>query len=210
MVGSGIYWILSSQLIASFTVLTPHVFLTNPAAVTLVLVVGVLACAAGLWIIDDDLDQLFKLLNRGDGWLYLTPLLLSTGDLAVTLFGLSSSTTVVELNPLVASAVEAGPSVFTAFTISYLTLSAGLTLLMLHTGKVLFTSRPWRFLSLALVCGAGSFGLMNDLLVLAVPTLSGFSLIGAVIGAFFLAGLIFECLVRGDRRELRVVSLPLR
>jgi len=202
MVGSGIYWILSSQLIASFTVLTPEVFSSSPAGTTLVLVVGTLASALGLWIVEDDLNQLVALVNRWDGWLYLIPLLLSSMDLAVTLIGLSSSRNVVELNPLVALAVQGGPSIFAAFAISYMTLSAGLTLLMLQTGRILFPLRSWRFLSLAIICGVGSFGLLNNLLVLAVPGLQGFSLFGSGVGAFLLAGLMFKRLVKGERGEL--------
>ncbi len=202
MLGSGIYWILSSQLIASFTVLTPQVFLSDSSAVTLVLVIGVLASAAGLWIINDDINQLLKLLNRIDGWLYLTPLLLSACDVVVTLIGLSSSTGVVELNPLVAAAVQAGPAVFAAFAISYMALSAGLILLMLQSGRLLFPSRPWRFLSLSMICGAASFGLLNNMLILAAPNLSGYSLIGAVMGAFLIAELIFGRLVKGEGREI--------
>jgi hypothetical protein len=207
MVGSGIYWILSSQLIASFTVLTPEVFAQDSAAVTLVLVVGVLCSAAGLWIIDNDLNQFVKLLNRGDGLLYLTPLLLGSGDLVFTLIGLSSSRTVIELNPLVSLAIQGGPAVFVAFAISYLTLSAGLTLLMLQTGRILFPSRPWRFLSLAMICGAGSFGLLNNLIVLAVPDFSEYSLVGAIIGAVVLAGWVFERLVKGEDRARSLTLL---
>lgn len=198
LIGSGIYWILSSQLIASFTVLTPDIFVSDSDAVTLVLIIGVLASAAGLWIVGSDLNRLAALFNRGDGWLFLTPLLLSVCDLALTLWGLSSSRTVMELNPLVSSVIQAGPSVFAAFTISYMTLSAGLTLLMLQTGKVLFPSSPWKFLSLALVCGVASFGLVNNLLLLAIPSLSGYSLIGAVFGALLLAKGVFERLVKGE------------
>src|SRR5437867_13194413 len=143
MAGSGLYWILSSQLIASFTVIIPGVFSSDPGAVLFVLIVGILATTVGLWNINGDFDQIVNLLNRGDGYLYLMPLLLSSGDIAVTLIGLSGSRAVVELNPLVALAVQAGPTVFAAFTISYLTLSAGLTLLVLYAGHFLFPSRPW-------------------------------------------------------------------
>ena len=209
MIGSGIYWILSGLLIASFTVLSPQAFNSDPYAVTLVLVVGVVASITGLWIINRDLSQLLRLLNRGDGWLYLTPLLLSAGDLVITLIGLSSTRPVMELNPLVSSAVQEGPVIFTAFSISYMILSAGLTLLMLDTGRVLFPSRPWRFLSLAMICGAGSFGLVNNLLILGIPNFSGYSLVGAIIAASLLAGLVFERLVRGESRELRSAIYPL-
>lgn len=206
LVGSGIYWILSSQLIASFTVLTPEVFSSDPAGTTLVLAIGILASSAGLWTIKDDLDQLVVLVNRWDGWLYLTPLLLSSMDLAVTLIGLSSSRNVVELNPLVALAVQGGPSIFAAFAISYMTLSSGLTLLMLHTGRLLFPLRPWRFIALAIICGVGSFGLLNNLLVLAIPSLQQFSIFGSGVGAFLLAGLIFKRLMKGEREDLHLAA----
>jgi len=206
MVGSGIYWIISSQLIASFTVITPGVFSSDPDGVLFVLIVEIIATTAGLWNINGDLDQMVDLLNRGDGYLYLMPLLLSSGDVAVTLIGLSGSGVVVELNPLVASAVQAGPSVFAAFTISYLVLSAGLTLLMLHAGQVLFPSRPWRFLSFAFICGAASFGFLNNLVVLAFPEFFGFSALGAFFGAFLLGSLVFELLVKGDRRYLSLTA----
>lgn len=206
MAGSGLYWILSSQLIASFTVITPGVFSSDPGAVLFVLIVGILATTVGLWNINGDFDQIVILLNRGDGYLYLMPLLLSSGDIAVTLIGLSGSRAIVELNPLVASAVQAGPTVFAAFTISYLTLSAGLTLLVLHAGHVLFPSRPWRFLSLAFICGAASFGFLNNLVVLAFPEFFGFSALGAFFGAFLLGSLVFELLVKGDRRYLSLTA----
>ncbi len=200
MAGSGLYWILSSQLIASFTVITPGVFSSNPSAVLFVLIVGTMATTAGLWNINGDLDQLTNLLNRRDGYLYLMPLLLSTGDTAITLIGLSGSRAIVELNPLVASAVQAGPAVFAAFTISYLALSAGLTLLMLHAGQVLFPSRPWRFLSLGFICGAASFGFLNNLIVMALPEFFEYSALGAFFGAFLLGSLAFKFLAKGDRR----------
>src|SRR5262245_25418401 len=74
-IGSGIYWLLSSQLISSFTVITPGVFSSDPSAVLLVLIVGLLSTVIGLWNVQDDIDQLVRLLNRQVGWLYLMPLL---------------------------------------------------------------------------------------------------------------------------------------
>ena len=206
MVGSGLYWILSSQLIASFTVITPGVFSSDPGAVLLVLIVGIMATTTGLWNINGDLDQMVNLLRRGDGYLYLIPLLLSSGDIAVTLIGLSGSGEIVELNPLVASAVKAGPTVFATFAISYLALSAGLTLLMLHAGHVLFPSRPWRFLSFSFICGAASFGFLNNLIVLAFPEFFGYAALGAFFGAFLLGSLTFELLAKGERRYLSLTQ----
>ena len=200
MAGSGLYWILSSQLIASFTVITPGVFSSDPGAVLFVLLVGIMATTVGLWNINGDLEQIVNLLNRRDGYLYLMPLLLSSGDIAVTLVGLSGSNEIVELNPLVASVVQAGPMVFAAFTVSYLVLSAGLTLVMLHAGHVLFPSRPWRFLSFAFICGAASFGFLNNLIVLALPEFFGYSTLGALFGAFLLGSLVFELLAKEDKQ----------
>jgi hypothetical protein len=97
--------------------------------------------------------------------------------------------------------------VFAVFAVSYMTLAAGLTLLMLQTGRVLFPQRPWRFLALAMICGAASFGLINNLLVLTIPGFSGYSLIGAIAGAFLFAQLIFERLVRGESAQWRWTSL---
>ena len=196
MAGSGLYWILSSQLIASFTVLTPGVFSSDPNAVLIVLIVGIAATTVGLWNINGDFEQMTNLLNRRDGYLYLMPLLLSSGDIAVTLI---AAREIVELNPLVASTVQAGPTVFAAFTISYLTLSAGLTLLVLQAGQVLFPSRPWRFLSVAFICGAASFGFLNNLIVLAFPEFFAYSALGAFFGALLLGSLAFELLAKGDR-----------
>src|SRR3989454_8040700 len=154
MAGSGLYWILSSQLIASFTVITPGVFSSDPGAVLFVLIVGILATTVGLWNINGDFDQIVNLLNRGDGYLYLMPLLLSSGDIAVTLIGLSGSRAIVELNPLVASAVQAGPTVFAAFTISYLTLSAGVSPPRTLSRDSFLSSRTLGFLSLCVFfCG---------------------------------------------------------
>ncbi len=207
--GSGIYWILSSQLISSFTVIAPGVFSSNPSAVLSVLIIGLLSTATGLWNINVDIDQLVKLLNRRDGWLYLMPLLLGSSDITVTLIGLSGSRGIVELNPLVATAVQAGPTVFAAFTISYLTLSTGLTLLMLHTGGTLFPSRSLKFLSLAMICGAASFGLFNNLIILASPESLAYSPVGAVFGAVLLSILTFKLLAKGDRLSPLLIAKSL-
>ena len=193
-------------MIASFTVITPGVFSSNPGAVLSVLIVGIMATTMGLWNINSDMDRMVNLLNRRDGYLYLMPLLLSSGDIAVTLIGVSGSREIVELNPLVASAVKAGSTVFAAFTISYLALSAGLTLLVLHAGQVLFPSRSWRFLSFAFICGAASFGFLNNLIVLAFPEFFGYSAFGAFFGAFLLGSIIFKLLAKGDRRYLSMAA----
>ena len=148
---------------------------------------------------------MLALFDRMDGWLYLIPLLLSSGDVIVTLIGLSSSSGAVELNPQVASAVQAGSPILAAFTISYLTLSAGLTLLVLHTGQVLFPSRSSRFLPFGMICGAASFGFLNNLIVLTLPPASGFSITGAAFGAILLSVVVFALLVRGDNRLTKII-----
>ncbi len=64
LIGSGLYWILSSQLISSFTVLTPGLFQTNPLGGSLITVVGIISAIMGLWIVQVDLDE-FRVLVGG-------------------------------------------------------------------------------------------------------------------------------------------------
>ncbi len=47
LIGSGLYWILSSQLISSFTVLTPGLFQADELGGSLITVVGVVSATAG-------------------------------------------------------------------------------------------------------------------------------------------------------------------
>jgi len=192
LVGSGIYWILSSQLIASFTVLAPGLFSSIPNGVNLVLAVGVISSVIGLWIISQDLDELRSLMERRDGWVYLIPILLVAGDLTLTLKGLSSSTTLMELNPLVAAALQVGPPVFAAFTISYMALSQGLALLMLSTGSLLFPSRSLRLVPFAATCGAAAFGPASNLVIIATPSFQGLSYPAGAFGGILLGLLIFQ------------------
>jgi len=51
LIGSGLYWILSSQLISSFTVLTPGLFQADALGASLITVVGIISATAGLWIV---------------------------------------------------------------------------------------------------------------------------------------------------------------
>ncbi len=191
LVGSGIYWVLSSQLIASFTVLAPQLFDSIPNGVTIILIVGVISCAAGLWTINEDLNRLSLLLHRIDGWIYLIPIFLAAGDLTLTTVGLSSGA-VLELNPLVNSALQAGPAVFAAFSISYMVLAEGLALLMFSTGDVLFPLRRSKFLPFTMVSGVASFGLMSNLALLGIPSLQGFAYLVGAAGGFLLSALIFQ------------------
>lgn len=203
LIGSGIYWVLSSQLIASFTVLAPQLFSSIPSGVTIVLIVGVLSCTTGLWIINEDLDQMSRLLGRRDGWVYIIPILLSAGDLTLTLLGLSSSRAVMELNPLVVSALQAGSPVFAAFTISYMAQSGGLALLMLYTGDFLFSSRLSKFLPFATICGVASFGLLSNLVIIAIPSLREFAYFGGAAGGVCLAALILRHLRKVEEATLQ-------
>src|SRR6266487_1407656 len=57
LIGSGLYWILSSQLISSFTVLTPGLFQDNTLGGSLITVVGTISAAMGLSIVRVDIDK---------------------------------------------------------------------------------------------------------------------------------------------------------
>ncbi len=206
LVGSGIYWILSSQLIASFTVLAPQLFSSIPSGVTMILIMGVISCAMGLSTINEDLNQLSLLMSRIDGWVYLIPLLLAAGDLTLTNMGLSTRA-VMELNPLVDSALQAGPLIFAAFFISYMTLAEGLALLMLYAGDVLFPSRLSRFLPFTSVCGAASFGLASNVAILAIPGIQGFAYFAGAAGGFLLSAMIFQHFRRREQGGSEPISL---
>jgi hypothetical protein len=197
-VGSGLYWILSSQLISSFTVLTPGLFASSSQGVALVLTVGVACLAIGLWIIPRDLEDLLELFNRNDGWVFIIPILLAVADISLTLSGLSSGK-VAELNPLVASAIRLGPMILGSFVVSYMALSEGLGLLMLHLGKSLFPSNVLQAFPFALICAAAAFGPTSNFVLLALPSpqLSSYAIGG--MGATLLASLIH---LHFRRREL--------
>ncbi len=208
LVGSGIYWVLSSQLIASFTVLAPQLFDSIPSGVTIILIVGVISCVAGLWAINEDLNRLSLLLGRIDGWVYLIPILLAAGDLTLTTIGLSSGA-VMELNPLVDSALQAGPAVFAAFSISYMALAAGLALLMLYTGDVLFPSQSSKFLPFTMVCGVASFGLVSNLALLGIPSLQGFAYYVGVAGGFLISAMIFHHFRKWEQASSESISMAI-
>ncbi len=91
LIGSGLYWILSSQLISSFTALAPGLFRSVPYGMSLVAVGGLVALGGGLWIVQGDFDQLQRLFGRNDGWVYVIPIALVASDLYLTLFALSLS-----------------------------------------------------------------------------------------------------------------------
>src|SRR5436190_1992602 len=108
LIGSGLYWILSSQLISSFTVLTPGLFQDNTLGGSLITVVGTISAAMGLWIVRVDLDEFRGLVARRDGWTFTIPLALASSDVFLTLVVLSTNSQIVELNPFVSSAIAIG------------------------------------------------------------------------------------------------------
>jgi hypothetical protein len=167
MIGSGLYWILSSQLISSFTVLTPGFFQTNAFGGLLITIVGTVSVAIGLWIVQVDLDQLRGLLCRHDGWIFTVPVALAASDVYLTLIVPSTSSQVAELNPFVSSAIGIGAIAIVPFIISYLALTQGLGLLMLRFGTYLFGPPKFsKYLPFVLICGAAAFGPASNLVLL--------------------------------------------
>ena len=164
LIGSGIYWLLSSQLISSFTVLFPGLFQSLPSGQLAIKAIGTISLATGFWIIRTDLDELRRLTDTRMGFLYVLPIALVSLDLYSTLVNLSQNSQVMELNPFVASAIQYGSAAVFPFLISYLALSQGLALLMLRTGKWLFGNiRSVRNLPFVVICGASSFGPFSNL-----------------------------------------------
>ncbi len=197
LTGSGLYWILSSQLIASFSVLAPEVFRSTALGTTLVLIVGLVSSGAGLWIIHQDFDDLKELFNQGTGWLFTIPLLLATADIFLTLFGLVPGSRIMELNPFVASAVQVGTVALFPFIISYMALSEGVGLLLLGFGKNFFpVSRSWKFLPYSAVCGAASIGPLSNLALIANPDQGWPSYLLGASGGLLLTVLVFWQLSR--------------
>jgi hypothetical protein len=166
LIGSGLYWILSSQLISSFTVLTPGLFRTNASGALLITVVGIMSTSVGLWIVQADFDAFRGLATKVDGWIFTVPLALAASDIYLTLIVLKTSSQIVELNPLVSSAIGIGAAAIFPFTVSYLALSQGLGLLMLRVGSYLFNNSKSRYLPFVLICGAASFGPASNLVLL--------------------------------------------
>src|SRR5213594_1071304 len=112
LMGSGLYWILSSELISSFTVLTPGQFQTDALGTLFITVVGIICTAVGLWIVHVDFDELRNLFSRRDGWIFTVPVGLAAADVYLTLIVLSTSSQIVELNPFVSSAIGIGAAAF--------------------------------------------------------------------------------------------------
>jgi hypothetical protein len=154
---------------------------------TFVLITGIACLVTGLWIIPTDLQELYNLFSRNDGWIFAIPILLVVTDIYLTLIGLSVGDW--ELNPFVASAVQIGPWAVIPFVVSYLALSEGLALGMLSVGKWLFgVARLSRFMPFAITCGSASFGPLSNAELLAFPGAGpGASIVGIVIGVVMLA-----------------------
>jgi hypothetical protein len=182
LIGSGLYWILSSQLISSFTVLTPGLFQADALAGSVITIVGVISATVGLWIIRVDLEELRDLFARQDGWIFTVPLALVAADVYFTLIVLSTNSQTVELNPFVSSAIAIGAAALVPFIISYLALSQGLGLFMLRIGSYLFgPSKSSRYLPFVCICGAAAFGPASNLVLFLDP--------GAGLAAYFFGAL---------------------
>jgi hypothetical protein len=149
---------------------------------TLVLITGIACLVVGLWIIPADLQELYKLFSRDDGWMFTIPIVLVVADIYLTLIGLSVGNR--ELNPFVASAVQIGPWAVVPFVVSYLALSEGLALGMLSVGKWLFgVVQTSRFMPFAITCGVASFGPLSNAELMAFPRAGpGASIVGIVVG----------------------------
>ena len=152
---------------------------------------GVVSSAAGFWIIDGDLNFASKLLNETEGWVYLIPIFLVAGDLSLTMTGLSSSRSVVELNPLVSMVLRQGSSALVPFVISYMALSEGLAFFMLYLGNRLFPTRSARFIPIAAICGAASFGMGSNIALLVLPGFSLPAFTGGAAATLLIAAFVF-------------------
>ena len=192
LIGSGLYWILSSQLISSFTVLTPGLFQGSELGASLIAIVGIVSATLGLWIVNVDFDELRSLFSRRDGWIFTVPLALVAADVYLTLIVLSTNPQIVELNPFVSSAIGIGASALIPFIISYLALSQGLGLLMLRVGSYLFGPlKSYRYLPFVLICGAAGFGPASNLVLFLDPNVGvGAYVIGA-LGCAMLSTILF-------------------
>jgi hypothetical protein len=192
MIGSGLYWILSSQLISSFTVLGPGLFQTNPSGGLLITIVGIISAAIGLWTVQVDFDGLRSLLGRPDGWIFTVPMALAASDVYLTLVVLSMSSQVVELNPFVSSAIGAGAIAIVPFIVSYLALTQGLGLLMLRFGTYLFgASKFSKYFPFVLICGAAAFGPASNLVLLLDANAGSAAYVFAALGCAVLAMVLF-------------------
>jgi hypothetical protein len=192
LIGSGLYWILSSQLISSFTVLTPGLFQGNELGASLIAIVGIVSATLGLWIVNVDFDELRSLFSRRDGWIFTVPLALVASDVYLTLIVLSTNPQIVELNPFVSSAIGIGASALIPFIISYLALSQGLGLIMLRVGSYLFgPQKSYRYLPFVSICGAASFGSASNLVLFLDPNVGVAAYVIGALGCAMLSTILF-------------------
>jgi hypothetical protein len=192
LIGSGLYWILSSQLISSFTVLTPGIFQDNELGASLIAIVGIVSATLGLWIVNVDFDELRRLFSRRDGWIFTVPLALVAIDVYLTLIVLSINSQIVELNPFVSSAIAIGATALIPFIISYLALSQGLGLFMLRIGSFLFGPlKSFRYLPFVSICGAAGFGPASNLVLLLDPNAGLTAYFFGAIGCAMLSVTLF-------------------
>jgi hypothetical protein len=194
LTGSGVYWILSSQLIASFTVLMPELLRGTSTGTALVLVAGVFASVVGFWMINFDFDELSGLVYKREGWVFVTPLILASLDIYVTIIGLTYGTGLVELNPLVSAAIGSWPSILTPFIIAYMALSQGVALLAIAIGRFLYGTRPLRFLPFSVVCGAASFGPLSNLFLLTGAGAVWSASLAGTAGALVIGSIVYRSL----------------
>ncbi len=200
LVGSGIYWILSSQLIASFSSLAPDLLRQVPLGATFISIIGIVCLFAGFPSSYRDIRLVNKLFAETNGWIYTLPIILALADIYLTLIGLSYGRT-EELNRFVSSAANAGASFMIPFAISYMALSEGLAVLMLGFGRRLYgvTSQE-HYLPFALICGAASFGPFSNVLILS-GAVSGFASYAAGIVAAGALSLVVYTRLRPDHKS---------
>jgi len=192
LIGSGLYWILSSQLISSFTVLTPGLFQFDQLGASLITIVGIAATTVGLWILQVDFDVLRGLFSRSDGWIFTVPLALVAADVYLTLIVLSTNSQIVELNPFVSSAIDIGATALIPFIVSYLALSQGLGLFMLRVGSYLFGPvKSYRYLPFVSICGAAGFGPASNLVLFLDPNVGVAAYLIGALGCVMLSAVLF-------------------
>ena len=199
LIGSGLYWILSSQLISSFTVLTPGFFQTNELGTSFITIIGIVSATVGLWIVKVDFDELRALFSRRDGWIFTVPLALVAADVYLTLIVLSTNSQIVELNPFVSSAIAIGTAALVPFIVSYLALSQGLGLFMLRVGAYLFGSlKSYRYLPFVSICGVAAFGPASNLVLLLDPTAGLVAYLLGALGCVMLSIFLFTKVEKHD------------
>src|SRR6266436_6827981 len=192
LIGCGLYWILSSQLISSFTVLSPGLFQANALGASLITIVGIVSATVGLWIVRIDVEELRGLFARRDGWIFTVPLALVAADVYLTLIVLSTNSQIVELNPFVSSAIAIGATALIPFIISYLALSQGLGLFMLRVGSYLFGPlKSYRYLPFVSICGAAAFGPASNLVLLLDPNAGLIAYVFGALGCTVLSVILF-------------------